>query len=53
MRPADDTSNKIRKMLKNVNILEFGDDFQTHHKKCIEISTNMLGIGSVIPEIAF
>ena len=39
-------------MFKNVNILEFGDDIQNHHKKCIEISTNMPSIGLVIPEIA-
>ena len=40
-------------MFKNVNILEFGDDIQIHHEKCIEISTNMPSIGSEIPEITF
>ena len=38
-------------MLKNVNILKFGDDIQNHHEKCIEISTNMPGIGELIREI--
>ena len=30
-------------MFKNVNILEYDDDIQNHHDKCIEISTNMPG----------
>ena len=38
-------------MFKNVNILEFGDDIQIHHEKCIEISANMTSIGLEIPEI--
>ena len=25
--------------------MEFGDDIQNHYEKCIEISTNMPGIG--------
>ena len=28
--------NKTPKTLKNVKILEFGDDIQIHHEKCIE-----------------
>ena len=40
-------------MFNNVTTLEFGDDFQIHHEKCIEISTNMPSIGLVIPEITF
>ena len=32
-------------MFKNVNILEFGDYNWNRHKKCIQISTNMPGIG--------
>ena len=38
-------------MFKNVNILKFGDDIQNHREKCIEISTNMPGIGSLIREL--
>ena len=38
-------------ILKNFKILEFGDDIQNHHEKCIEISTNMPVIGSLIREI--
>ena len=41
------------KMSKNVKILEFGDDIQIYHAKCIEISTNMPSNGLEIPEIAF
>ena len=33
------------------NILEFHDHIRNHHEKCIEISTNMPGIGSLIHEI--
>ena len=40
-------------MFKNTNILEFGDDFQNPHKKCIEINTNMRSIGLKIPKIGF
>ena len=32
-------------MFKNVTILEFDDDIQIHHEKCIEINTNMPSIG--------
>ena len=39
-------------MFKNVNILEFGDYIWNHHEKCIEISTNMPGIGLEICEIS-
>ena len=28
-------------MFKNVNILEFGDDSQIHHEKCIKVSTHL------------
>ena len=37
-------------MFKNVKILEFGGYFWNHHKKCIQISTNMPGIGLEIWE---
>ena len=33
--------------------MEFGDDIQNHHEKCIQISTNMPSIGSQLFEIAF
>ena len=38
---------------KKVKILEFGDDIEICHDKCIDTSTNMPCIGSEIPEIAF
>ena len=37
-------------MFKNVNILEFGDCIWNHHKKCIQISIHLHGIGSLIRE---
>ena len=40
-------------MFKNVKILESGDNIRYHRQKCIQMSTNMPGIGSVIREIAF
>ena len=40
------------KVLKNVNILEFGDYIWNHHDKCIQISTNMPGICLEIYEIS-
>ena len=39
-------------MFKCVNILEFGDYIWNHNEKCIEISTNMPGIGLEICEIS-
>ena len=38
-------------MFKNVKILEFSDDIWNQYEKCIQISTNMPGIGSFIGEI--
>ena len=38
-------------MFKNVKIFEFHDYIQNHNEKCIHISTNMPGIGSLVPEI--
>ena len=38
--------------VKNVNILEFGYYIWNPYEKCIQISTNMPGIGSLIREIA-
>ena len=37
--------------VKNVNILEFHGHVWNHHEKCIQQSTNMPGIGSLIREI--
>ena len=37
---------KVTKFVKNVKILEFHDHIWNHHEKCIQISTNMPGIGS-------
>ena len=39
------------KIYKYFNILEFYDHIWNHLEKCIHISTNMLGIGSLICEI--
>ena len=47
---ADDNQNG-HKMLKNVNIIEFGDYIWNHHEKCIQISTNMPDIGLEICNI--
>ena len=38
----------FHKIVKNVNILEFHDQIQNHHEKCIQKSTNMPGIDSLI-----
>ena len=38
--------------LKNVEIGKFQTIFENHNKKCIQLSTNMSGIGSLIREIA-
>ena len=48
--------NKIRSqksinVVKNVKIVEFHDHIWNHREKCIQISTNMPGIGSVNREI--
>ena len=40
---ADDF--KIHKRFKNVKIMEFCHYIWNHHEKCIQISTNMPGIG--------
>ena len=42
----------LTKVVKNVNIVEFHDHIWNHHEKCIQITTNMPGIGSVNHEIA-
>ena len=42
----------INKIVKNVKIVESRDNIWNHHEKCIHMSTNMPGIGSLIREIA-
>ena len=39
-------------MFKNVMNLEFGDYIWDHHKKCIQINTNMPAIALEICEIS-
>ena len=41
------------KMLRNVRIVEFHYCIWNHHAKCIQISTNMPGIGLVNCKIAY
>ena len=41
-----------KKKRKNVNILECYYHIWNHHEKCIQKSTNMSGIGSLIREIS-
>ena len=40
-------------MFKNFRILEFGGDIWNRDEKCIQMSTNMPGVGSVFCEISF
>ena len=42
----------LTKCIKNVKIAEFHDHIWNHNEKCIQISTNMPGIGQIIREIA-
>ena len=52
---ADDRS-KISQYFpakNHVEIMEFGDYFWNHPKKCIQISTNLPSIGEVSYEIEF
>ena len=41
----------VKKIVKNVNILEFGYYIWNPYEKCIQQSTSMPGIGSLIREI--
>ena len=41
----------VSNLVKNVKIMEFHYHIWNHHEKCIQQSTNMPGIGVVIPEI--
>ena len=42
---------KFKKMFKKVNTLEVDEHIWNHHENCIQKSTNMPGIGSLIREI--
>ena len=42
----------VTNFVKKVKIVEFHDHIWNQHKKCIKISTNMPGIGSLICGIA-
>ena len=44
-------TTKSYKISQNFIILEFHYHIWNHHEKCIQISTNMPGIGSLICEI--
>ena len=41
----------VTKFVKNVRIVTFYDHIWNHNEKKIQLSTNMPGIGSLIPEI--
>ena len=41
----------VTKFVKNVEIVEFHDLMWNHSEKCIQIGTNIPGIGSLIREI--
>ena len=43
---------KLTKFVKNVKIVECHDHIWNRNEKCIQISTNMPSIGSLIREIA-
>ena len=45
------TGQNLTKFVQNVRIVEFYDHIWNHNEKRIQISTNMPGIGSLIPEI--
>ena len=47
---ADDGS-KMTHIFRNSEMIEFHNYICNHHGKCIQISTNMSSISSVIPEI--
>ena len=48
---ADDKVKNVTNFVKNVKIVEFLDHIWNRHKKCIQQSTTMPGIGSLISEI--
>ena len=51
---ADECRRQVKsvtKFVKNVEIVEFQDHIWSHHEKCIQKSTNMIGVGVLIREI--
>ena len=46
------TGQKFNKFVFFFEIVEFHDHIWNHNEKCIQIITNMPGIGSLIHEIA-
>ena len=52
MRQASRRRKKLTHFVTNVKMMEFHYHIWNRHEKCIEISTNMPGIGSVNREIA-
>ena len=42
----------LTKFVKNFKIVEFHGHIWNHNEKCIQISTNMPGIGSLFREVA-
>ena len=42
---------KLTKFARNIEIVKSHDHIWNHNEKCIQISTNMPGIGSLIREI--
>ena len=50
-RREQTAGRKLHKIYqKNVKSVEFHDHIWNHHKKCIQKSTNMPGIGSLVRE---
>ena len=50
-RSDQTTAPNVHKYFRNINSLEFHEHNWNHHDKCIQKSTNMPGIGSLIREI--
>ena len=51
-RREQTTVQKCHKIVKNVKIVKFHGHIWNHNENCIQISTNMPGIGSLIRQIA-
>ena len=51
-RRVQTTGQNWTNLVKNVEIVKFHDHIWNHNEKCIQISTNMPGIGSLIREIS-
>ena len=52
MHAADDGFKILRKLLTNYQFVKFHHRIWNRNEKCIQISTNMPSIGSLIREIA-